>query len=98
MVRCLSQLGRREAPGHVGDGAGEELAHKVEGSGWTADKERRASHVVGRRGPAVLEERLLAGERAGDFIAQRARRALLGDRTGADDLVFRQGGLIEARE
>ena len=97
VVRCLSQSGRRKAPVRGWDGASEETAQKIESTGWSADKERRASHVVGGRGPAVIEERLLAGERAGDLIAQRVRRALLADRTGADDLVFRQG-LIETRE
>ena len=90
--RCLSQqLGRWEALVLVRDGSSEETAQKVEGTGWSADKERRASRVVGRHGPAVIEERLLTGERAGDLIAHRVHRALLGDRTGADDLVLRQG-------
>src|SRR6266404_3863559 len=68
--------------------ASEEGGKKVAGTGWRADIERRASVIVGRRALAVLEERWLAGEGAGDLIADRVRLALLDDRTGADDLVF----------
>ena len=75
--------------------ASEEEGQKVAGTGWSADIERRASVLVGRPFLAVLEERFLAGIRAGDLIAHRVLRALLGDRTGANDLVFRQG--IETR-
>ena len=58
--RCLAQLGRREAPVLVRDGASEEEAQKVEGTGRSADKERRASHVFGDGATAVLEERWAA--------------------------------------
>ena len=84
-------FGRRlEAPVEVWDGAGEEFGQKVCGTGWSADLDHRASHVIGRLSPAVLEERLIAGVGAGDLITHRVSRVLLGDRTGADDLVFRQ--------
>jgi hypothetical protein len=79
------------------DGASEEEGQKVGGTGWSADIERRASVGVGRRALAVIEERLLTGIRADDLIAHWARRVLLGDRTGADGLIFRQG-LIETRK
>src|SRR5258708_24618295 len=90
-------IGRGGARVLVWDGASEEERQKVGGTGWSADKQRRASVGVGRRALAVIEERLLAGIRADNLVAHRVRRLLRGDRTGADDLVFRQG-LIETRK
>jgi hypothetical protein len=84
-------IGLLEAPLLGWERASEELAQNLEGSGRSADKERRASVVIGDGAAAVLEVRLLAGVGAGDLIAHRAPRVLLGDRTGADDLVVRQG-------
>jgi hypothetical protein len=53
-------------------GAGEEEGQETGGTGWSADIDSRASLVVGRRAVAVLEERFLAGIRAGDLIATLA--------------------------